>query len=64
MPRSMSIDAFEAHMGIIPIQIRRDVVVKIHGIPYDLTREEAERLILIIKAHVMQSAPAPEGEQD
>jgi len=35
---------------IIPFPLRPDVVVKIHGIPPDMTEQEAERLAKFIKA--------------
>jgi hypothetical protein len=37
---------------IIPIQIREDVVVRIHGIPHDLTEEEAAKIARVVHALV------------
>lgn len=36
---------------IIEIPIRPPMVVRIHGIPWDLTREEAEKIARIVKAY-------------
>lgn len=36
--------------GVIPIPIRSDLVVQIHGIPFDLTRAEAQRVANVILA--------------
>lgn len=35
---------------ILPIPIRRDVVVRVQGLPLDLTRAEADRLGAIVMA--------------
>ncbi len=35
---------------IIPIEIREGVLVRIHGIPWDLTEREAAKIIGVIKA--------------
>lgn len=37
--------------GIVSIPIRSGVAVRISGIPWDLTLDESERLIKIIKAY-------------
>lgn len=36
--------------GVIPIPIRSDLVVQIHGIPFDLSRAEAQRVANVILA--------------
>lgn len=36
--------------GVIPIPIRADLIVQIHGIPFDLTRAEAQRVANVILA--------------
>jgi len=38
---------------ILPISIRADVIVKIAGLPHDLTKPEAHKLANIILAHAM-----------
>lgn len=35
---------------IIPVQIRPDLVVRIHGIPWDMTQAEAAKLAAVITA--------------
>lgn len=36
--------------NVYPIPIRADLVVRIHGLPFDLTRAEAERIANVVKA--------------
>lgn len=36
--------------NVYPIPIRADLVVRIHGLPFDLTKAEAERIANIVKA--------------
>lgn len=43
---------------IITIPIRPDVAVRIHGIPHDLTAEEANRIAAVVLAYGM---PEREG---
>ncbi|MBY3073449.1 hypothetical protein HFO71_24350 [Rhizobium laguerreae] len=43
----------------VPVQIREDVIVNIEGIPYDITRAEANRIIRVILAYVDDSGDAP-----
>jgi hypothetical protein len=40
--------------NVYPIPIRADLVVRIHGLPFDLTRAEAERIANIVKAMAME----------
>ena len=47
---------------IISIPIRPDVTVRIHGIPWDLTEAEAERLAQVMRAYA-NPASAIQGEQ-
>ena len=37
-------------MDVIPIQIRENLYVRIHGIPHDLTEDEARKIADVIKA--------------
>ncbi len=41
---------FESRQSIIPIQIRPDLVVRVQGIPHDLTEAEAAKIERVIKA--------------
>jgi hypothetical protein len=41
--------------NVFPIPIRADVVVRIHGLPFDLTTDEAEKISSVIKAMAMVS---------
>lgn len=36
--------------NVFPIQIREDLVVRIHGLPFNLTEAEAERIANVVKA--------------
>lgn len=36
--------------NVFPIPIRSDVVVRIHGLPFDLTAAEAEKIAAVVKA--------------
>jgi hypothetical protein len=48
------IDIPTAHaIQVLPISIRSDVVVKIAGLPHNLTKPEAQKLANIILAHAM-----------
>jgi hypothetical protein len=47
------------HEEIIPIQIRPDLVVRVQGIPHDLTKAEAEKISRVVLA--LSSALTPEG---
>ena len=38
---------------VFPIQIRENLVVRIHGLPFDLTPAEAERIASVVKAMAM-----------
>jgi hypothetical protein len=42
--------AHQASANVFPIQIRESVVVRIHGLPFDLTQAEAERIANVVKA--------------
>jgi len=37
-------------LGAIPIPIRADVVIQVHGVPYDLTASEAKKVAAVITA--------------
>ena len=53
MPKpEKSVEQFEADQNIIPIQIRKDLTVKIQGIPWDLTSEEANKIKNVVVALV------------
>ena len=41
-------------VNVFPIQIRESLVVRIHGLPFDLTKAEADRIANVIKAMAMQ----------
>jgi hypothetical protein len=43
----------QASANVFPIQIRENVVVRIHGLPFDLTTSEAERIANVVKAMAM-----------
>jgi hypothetical protein len=42
--------AHQASANVFPIQIRENVVVRIQGLPFDLTQAEAERIANVVKA--------------
>jgi hypothetical protein len=44
----------------VPVQIREDVIVNIEGIPYDMTRDEANRIIRVILAYVDENEAPPD----
>lgn len=44
---------YEADSGIIPVPIRRDCTVRIHGLPADLTTAEAEKVAAVVKAYTV-----------
>lgn len=44
----------QASANVFPIQIRENVVVRIHGLPFDLTNSEADRIANVVKAMAMQ----------
>ena len=39
--------------NVYPIPIRADLVVRIHGLPFDLTKAEAERIANVVRAMAM-----------
>jgi hypothetical protein len=41
--------------NVFPIPIRESVVVRIHGLPFDLTASEAEKIANVVKAMAMPS---------
>ena len=47
---------------IISIPVRPNVIVRVHGIPWDLTEAEAERLAQIIRAYANPNLTL-QGEQ-
>ncbi len=46
---------------IIPIEIREGVLVRIHGIPWDLTEREAAKIIGALLANTSPSQAIGEG---
>jgi hypothetical protein len=48
-PRDKS-QATEIATSTLPIPIRADLTVLVHGLPYDLTSEEAEKVANVIRA--------------
>lgn len=42
---------------ILEISIRSGEFVRIHGIPWDLTQQEAEKIVAVIKAHALLAPP-------
>lgn len=40
--------------NVFPIPIRPDVVVRIHGLPFDLTSAEADKIANVVKAMAME----------
>jgi hypothetical protein len=42
--------AHQASANVFPIQIRENVVIRIHGLPFDLTKAEAERIANVVNA--------------
>lgn len=44
--------------GIITIQIRTDLVVRIQGIPWNLTKREAAKIVNVVSALTFE-APLP-----
>jgi len=45
--------AHTATVNVFPIPIRPDVVVRIHGLPFDLTQSEADKIANVVKAMAM-----------
>ena len=39
---------------ILPIPVRADLVVRVHGLPFDLTEAEANKIVAVIKAMAVQ----------
>lgn len=54
----MSVSDFEAQNGVIPIEIRPGLVVRIQGIPFDLTPDEARKIVAVVTA-LAQPATSP-----
>lgn len=46
----------QASANVLPIQIREDLIIRIHGLPFNLTALEAERIANVIKAMAMATA--------
>jgi hypothetical protein len=55
LPTQLDGPAMSGHspVNVFPIPIRADVVVRIHGLPFDLTTSEAEKIANIVKAMAM-----------
>lgn len=49
VPNSTS-SVHQASANVFPIQIRENLIVRIHGLPFDLTAAEAERIANVVKA--------------
>lgn len=49
---------------IIAIQIREDLVVRIHGIPWNMTKEEAKKIADVVAALGDSEAPVYRGDHD
>ena len=45
----------QASANVFPIPIRENIVVRIHGLPFDLTASEAEKIANVVKAMAMPS---------
>ena len=45
----------QASANVFPIQIRENLIVRVHGLPFDLTGSEAERIANVVKAMAMTS---------
>ena len=45
--------ASPSHVNVFPIPIRPDVVVRIHGLPFDLTATEADKIAAVVRAMAM-----------
>jgi hypothetical protein len=41
---------WEAEHGIVPVQIRPDLTVRIQGLPHDLTQAEADKIARVVLA--------------
>ena len=50
MTRRMSVPEYEARSGIVPIPIRADLIVRVHGLPADLTVAEAQKIANVVQA--------------
>lgn len=48
------VSAAQASANVFPIPIRENMVVRIHGLPFDLTRAEAEKIANVVKAMAME----------
>ena len=46
----------QASANVFPIQIRENLIVRIHALPFDLTVSEAERIANVVKAMAMPGA--------
>jgi hypothetical protein len=42
-----------SHVNVFPVPIRPDVVVRIHGLPFDLTAAEADKIAAVVRAMAM-----------
>jgi hypothetical protein len=45
-----------ANVTLVPIPIRPDLVVWVQGIPHDLTKAEAAKVVAVVAAHIAQRA--------
>jgi len=52
---STSSSPHQASANVFPIPIRENIVVRIHGLPFDLTAAEAEKIANVVKAMAMPS---------
>jgi hypothetical protein len=53
-PASVSHVGQALSANVFPIQIRENLVIRIHGLPFDLTKLEAERIANVVKAMAME----------
>jgi hypothetical protein len=57
----MRTDRFNPERYMFSVQIREDLVIRISGLPHDLSKLEAEKLCRVIMAHV---PPSRDGDAD
>ena len=48
------VEAPPTHVNVLPIPIRADLTIKIQGLPYDLTAQEANKIANVIKAMAIE----------
>lgn len=55
-PQSASMDDAGPSTSVIPIQIRSDAIVRVQGLPFDLSKGEARKIANIVLAHVLEDS--------